>query len=68
MFTMPWAVLNVVKTFTELEMTTIDVSTLRARCEELHETETMEPEDVYEQVAEEFDISIDELFLLLEAE
>lgn len=49
-------------------MTTIDVNTLRARCEELHETETMEPEDVYEQVAEEFDIEIEELFSLLETE
>lgn len=49
-------------------MKTIDVGTLRARCEELHELEIMEPEDVYDQVANEFDIEVEELFSLLETE
>jgi len=49
-------------------MTTININALRTRCKELHETETMEPEDVYEQVAEEFNIEIEELFSALEAE
>jgi hypothetical protein len=41
---------------------------IRARCEELHNLETMEPEDVYEQVAGEFDIEIEELYDLLDEE
>ena len=46
-------------------MTLVTVDAVRARCTELHDLETMEPEDVYEQVAEEFGIEIDELFDLL---
>lgn len=38
---------------------------IRARCGELHELETMEPEDVYFQVALEFDMEVEELYELL---
>ena len=47
-------------------MTLVTVNAVRARCNELHDLETMEPEDVYEQVADEFGIEVEELFELLD--
>lgn len=46
-------------------MTQVTAEALRARCDELHELETMEPEDVYQTVANEFDISMEEFFDLM---
>jgi predicted nuclease of restriction endonuclease-like RecB superfamily len=37
------------------------VDQIRSRCEQLHNLETMEPEDVYQQVADEFGIDIEDL-------
>jgi hypothetical protein len=44
------------------------IEELRARCAELHELETMEPEDVYQQVAEERGMEVEELYELLESD
>ena len=44
------------------------IEKIRARCDELHDLETCEAEEVYEQVAEEFGIEIDELYDMLDAE
>ena len=41
---------------------------IRRRCEQLHNLETMEPEDVYQQVADEFGIDIEELNDILESD
>jgi len=41
---------------------------IRSRCEQLHNLETMEPEDVYQQVADEFGIDIEELNDILESD
>jgi hypothetical protein len=46
-------------------MTTLEK--IRNRCEFLHEAfaDTMEPEDVYEQVAREFGMKVEELYEVL---
>ena len=44
------------------------IEELRARCQELHDLETMEPEDVYQQVAEERGMEVEELYELLESD
>lgn len=49
-------------------MIQVTADALRARCEELHALETMEPEDVYEQVADEFGIELEEFFELIDDE
>ena len=49
-------------------MTLVTAEALRARCTELHALESQEPEDVYEQVADEFGIELQELFDLLGGE
>jgi len=41
---------------------------IRSRCEQLHNLEIMEPEDVYQQVADEFGIEIEELNDILESD
>ncbi len=43
---------------------------IRNRCAFLHEAfaDTMEPEDVYEQVAEEFGMEVEELYDILDSE
>ncbi len=49
-------------------MIQVTAEALRTRCDELHALETMEPEDVYEKVAYEFGIEIEELYNLLDDE
>jgi len=40
----------------------------RAECERLHELGTMEPEDVYQTVADEHGMEVEELYELLESD
>ena len=44
------------------------VDQIRSRCGELHDQEIMEPEEVYEQVAREFDMDVEKLYELLAAD
>ena len=44
------------------------VDQIRSRCEQLHNLETMEPEDVYQQVADEFNIEVEELYDILDSD
>ena len=44
------------------------VDQIRNRCEQLHTLEIMEPEDVYQQVADEFGIEIEEPNDILESD
>lgn len=44
------------------------VDQIRSRCGELHDLEIMEPEEVYEQVAREFDMDVEKLYELLAAD
>ena len=41
------------------------IEEIRTRCAELHDLETMEPEDVYCQVAQERSMEVEELYELL---
>ena len=40
----------------------------RAKCERLHELGTMEPEDVYQTVADEHGMEVQELYELLDSD
>jgi hypothetical protein len=46
----------------------VTVQQLREQCERLHALETMEPEDVYQQVADDNGMEVEELYELLESD
>jgi hypothetical protein len=50
------------------EQDMITVQQIREQCERLHALETMEPEDVYQQVAEDNGMEVEELYELLESD
>ena len=46
----------------------LTVQQAREQCDRLHALETMEPEDVYQQVAEDNGMEVEELYELLESD
>jgi hypothetical protein len=50
------------------EPTMLTLVQARAECERLHELGTMEPEDVYQTVADEHGMEVEELYELLESD